>query len=303
MNVEKMFTAIDIHVAGEAFRMIIHSPMQLRTQDIASNQSILENDYAQEKELLLNEPRGHRGINGCMVTPSSRADYAVLFVNHAGEHRFSYSGLMATLTALLETGNISEKANGLYEVETVNGIYTVRAAYVNQTVEKAGVESDDCRVIESAGEDYQLVEVDASRHYAIYSLPESIPAIEMTYLSSIMKWGKQIIAEMDAQSLHGVILMETISSGEIRSVTFEQDGAILRSPGADSTFALYTALAEKGEQPPKLNNHSIFGSQLTAVQARESAQRYSMETQAFITGEHQFLYDPDDPLERGFLLK
>ncbi|WP_085522711.1 proline racemase family protein [Tuberibacillus sp. Marseille-P3662] len=304
MNVEKMFTAIDTHVAGEVFRIILHSPLQFHTQDIASKQSVLEQHYGQEKALLFNEPRGHRGVNGCIVTPSNKADYGVLFVNHNNENRFSYSGLIATLTVLLETGNIAEKDNGLYKVETVNGIYTVYASYHNQVVEETEVKSGDCRLIESTNEEFQLVEVDSSRRYAIYPLPESIPAIDMTYLSSIMNWGKQITIEMAKNSLDGVILkMSTISSGEIRSVTFEKDGAILRSPGVDSTFALCTALAEKKEQPSKLINHSIFGSQLTAVQEEKSGQRYAMAAQAFITGEHQFLYDPDDPLERGFLLK
>lgn len=303
MNVEKMYTAIDSHVAGEAFRMVIHSPMQLRTPEIVLNQSILEQNYTQELALLFDEPRGHRGINGCIVMPSNKADYAVLLVDHAHENRFSYSGLMATLTSLLETCNIAQKADGLYTVETVNGIYTVYASYNNQVVEKTEVKSGDCRLKAPSQRDCQVVEVDGLRNYAIYSLPDSIPAIDMVYLSSIMNWGKQVSLEMDKHSLDGVILMETITPGEIRSVAFEKDGAILRSPGIDSTFALYTALGEKDEQPSKLTNHSIFGSELTAVQKAVSMQRYSIETQAFITGEHQFLYDPDDPLERGFLLK
>ncbi len=167
---------------------------------------------------------------------------------------------------------------------------------------KLRLKSGDCSLIKSNGA-FQLAEVDGLRRYALHSLPESIPAIEMKYLSSIMEWGKQNIAGMEGENIDGMILMESISPEEVRSVTFEMDGAILRSPGVDSTFAIYTALLEKGEQILQIVNHSIFGSQLSAIQDGESAHRFSIETQAFVTGEHQFLYDQEDPLEYGFLLK
>lgn len=297
MNVEKMFTSIDTHVAGEAFRIIIHSPMQLNTWD----QTALEQHYIQEKALLLNEPRGHRGMNGCIVIPSSKAEYAVLFMNHENEDRFSYSGLIATLTALLETGNLTKKDNGTYRVETKRGVYTLYANCVNQVVEKVRVESDFCRLLESK-EDFHLLEVDQARKYLLYSLPASIPALEMEHLSVIMKWGERTVKNQTNKDFNGIILMESIAASDIRSVTFERDGMILRSPGIDSTFAACTLLLDKDETIGKVTNHSIFGSQLTAAVLKESKYRYSLETQAFVTGEHQFIYDQEDPLENGFLL-
>src|SRR5699024_4190136 len=103
MNVEKMFTTIDADVAGGAFRCIVHSTLQLWNKDKPENETKV---YEQARNLVLNEPRGHRGINGCIVEPSNKADVKVLFINQEDKTGFSYSGLIAAITVLLETGNL-----------------------------------------------------------------------------------------------------------------------------------------------------------------------------------------------------
>ncbi|MFC4557717.1 proline racemase family protein [Virgibacillus kekensis] len=301
MNIEKMFTTIDSHVAGEAFRMIIHSPLQYDFRDFQVKQSALHDQYEHEKLLLLNEPRGHRGVNGCIITPSSTSDYGLLFVNHGEEYRFSYSGIIATLTTLLETGNLAPNVNGSYQVETVNGIYTVYADFHNHVVENVRIESGKCKLISSKKTSY-TVEVDNSRKYIISTLPDTIPTLQMRHLSAIVNWGKETLNDLQEESeVEGIILVETISDNETRSVTFEKDGAILRSPGIDSTFAIYTAWLDRYGEIHEFVNRSIFNSQLIASHQGES--KFTLNTRAIITGEHQFIYDKSDPLERGFLLR
>ncbi|UOQ94776.1 proline racemase family protein [Halobacillus shinanisalinarum] len=300
MNVEKMFTTIDTHVAGEAFRMIVHSSITLKEDRVELNGALLEKKFVREKELLLNEPRGHRGINGCMVIPSKIADYGLLFITQENEAPFKYSGLVASITALLETGNLPAKENNLYDIETIHGIQTVCATYENQEVHNVRLQSGECRVVETT-EDYRAVEIDHLRRYFIFDLPELIPSIKMENLSSIMKWGRQTTEKMGHKRFlfDGMIMMEPISENEVRSVTFEKDGNLLRSPGMDSTFAIFTLL----RNGTKLTNQSIFASKLTAHLLDGTNKSYSVETQGFVTGVHQFIYDQEDPLKNGFLLK
>ncbi|WP_099159242.1 proline racemase family protein [Virgibacillus ndiopensis] len=302
MNFEKMFSTIDTHVAGEAFRIIIHSAITLNESSLEMNHASIKEKYVHEKELLLNEPRGHRGMNGLIVAPSRVADFALLFVNHDSGVRFKYGGLVTTVTALLETGNLAKKEDNVYEIETVNGIHLVYATYEDQEVEMVRFESEECRVMETT-EEYELVEIDSNRNYLIYSLPDSIPGIHMDYLSSIIKWGKQTAEKVkNTIQFDGILIRELLVNG-VRSVTFENDGSILRSPGIDSTFAIFTALLNGSGNLTKLTNQSIFDSKLTARLIAGTDNRFSVETRGFVTGTHQFIYDQEDPLKSGFLLK
>lgn len=305
MNYEKMYNTIDTHAAGEAFRIVIQSPIRLSGDDIQAKHDELKNNFSNEKNLLLNEPRGHRGMHGCVVTPSRVADFSLLFFNHQDVSNFKYEGLLATVTALIETGNLNQSADDLYKVETVNGIYTVKALVENQEVTSVSIESESCSEIET-NLDYTVVRVDNDRNYFLYTLPDSIPGIELEQLAKLNRWGLERTTELKNENINysGIVVVESVPflPGKIRSVTFERDGYILRSPGVDSTFAILTALGQKENSESEIENHSIFGSSLTAKRIAADEYRFSLETKAFITGSHEFIFDQDDPLKEGFLL-
>lgn len=306
MQADKMFSTIDTHVAGESFRIIIQSSINLNENDIKLNGQLLQKSYQDEKDFLLNEPRGHRGMNGCIITPSRLADYGLLFFNHNQEVPFKYGGLVASVTALIETGNLKVNETGIYKIETIQGTYEVRAIFENQEVTKVYIESNACKVLEE-NDEYQVVEVDESSSYIISPLPTSIPGIHLDHLSLINKWGKKATEKFANENIpfDGMIITEQMDAAgdKIRSVTFEKDGSILRSPGMESTFANLTALRQSSNEKNQLINYSIFDSSITATCLPGTSNRFSVEIQGFITGMHQFIFDQTDPLKNGFLLK
>lgn len=305
MNFEKMYNTIDTHVGGEAFRIVTQSPIVFQGDDIHANHDKLQHSFINEKNLLLNEPRGHRGMHGCVVVPSSNADLQLLFFNHEAVTNFKYEGLLATITALIETGNLKRTADDCYQVETVNGIHTVKANVEQQEVVAVSIESAACSVVNDNPE-YVMVQVDNARNYLLYTLPDAIPGIELEHLAALNKWGIAKTAELKEENVayEGVVLVESgVSAGsKVRSVTFEKDGYILRSPGVDSTFAILTSMLNMQASPSEIENESIFGSSLTAKVLVEGGCRFSLETEAFVTGSHEFIFDQDDPLKDGFLL-
>ncbi|WP_078593854.1 proline racemase family protein [Evansella clarkii] len=306
MKFEKMYSTIDTHVAGEAFRIIIHSSIVLGKKSLKENAAFVKESYQFEKDLLLNEPRGHRGMNGCIVLPSQKADFALLFLNHDPQVTFQYCGLAAAITALLETGNITEKDSGVYDIETTEGLFTVKAPLDSGEVSKVQLVNKSCDVTDSEGGFIKGV-ADGARHYYIYGLPDSVPALKMEHISSIINWGKHTAERLQSngEATHGFILKEDRHSGEnsVRSVTFGRDGSIIRSPGVDSTVLLYTALMEQLKDRSKFTNESIFDSRLTASFVSGEDNKFSVELKGFVTGIHQFLLDEEDPLRNGFLLK
>lgn len=82
MNILQYFSTIDVHVAGEAFRIVTNSSIKFYEENIEKANDRLRTSFTHEKNLLLNEPRGHRGMHGCLVLPTKLADVRVLFFQH-----------------------------------------------------------------------------------------------------------------------------------------------------------------------------------------------------------------------------
>lgn len=300
MNLAKYFSTIDTHVAGEAFRIVTNSSIKFYTEDVDESAELLKQGFEHEKNLLLNEPRGHRGMHGCLVLPTKLADIRVLFFQHEADNPFKYEGLLAVITALIETGTIERKEDDTYTIETVSGIYTVKATVDNGEVTVASVAIGQSEKIQE-DQTSITIHVDNRRNYIVYSLPDSIPAIELKYLAAIQRWGvEKTKALTDEQRLYeGVILLErSEDENRVRSVTFEKDGYILRSPGIDTSCALLSVMNNHGT----LKNESIFGSYLEVRKVGGEDKNYLIETEAFVTGTHDFVLDEEDPLKAGFLL-
>lgn len=305
MHLATLYSTIDTHVAGEPFRIVTQSPMNLKLgqDDLNRKNEMLQKGFKKEKAFLLNEPRGHRGMTGCIITPSEQADYGLLFFSHEGVE-FKYGGLIASLTALLETGNIPMNQDGIYRVETIYGIYELKAELNDGEVEEVYLESDKATLIERST-DYNVVTVD-SRTYFVFPLPSSIPRIDLEHVSEVTNWGRETVDKFNRERVKfdGIIITEEddASIDQVRSVTFEKDGSILRSANIDSTVAILTAKRHKLPERKQLTNESIFNSSIT-VNYLPDSKKYSTILRAFITGIHEFVYDEDDPFTSGFILK
>lgn len=298
MNFNQCISTIDTHVAGEAFRIVTNSPIRIHEETVEQADKVLRNGFSHEKKILLNEPRGHRGMHGCLVLPAKLADIRVLFFQHGADNSFKYEGLIATITALLEMGNLQKNENNLYTIETIYGAYTVHAVVQHGEVTSVSVESGLCEKVQGT-DDFITIQVDGVRNYAIYPLPSEIPAINPQHLAVIQSWGAKKITEVAGAdtAYEGIILWEQgRTPDQVRSVTFEKDGYILRSPGIDASYALLTMK----DNQTILRNESLFGSYLEV--SRGEGRECKVETEAFVTGTHDFVLDDDDPLQNGFLL-
>ncbi|NBJ69224.1 MULTISPECIES: proline racemase family protein [Clostridia] len=300
MDVNKIMNTYDVHVAGEAFRIIIHSPFHLHMTDCISLEAILKSYFLTEIRMLLNEPRGHRGITGCVVTPSQQADFGIVFLHHYYETYFSYSGLFAALTMLLETGALTISNSGKYAIETSQGIYHLYTNKKGNEIVSMQMDLQMGEVVENTDE-WKRVQVDRLRNYYVFKLPSSIPAISLQHLTPITNWVKSVLRDFHGRGdFTGIILSEAIGEGRFCSVTFEGDGFILRSPGVDSTIALLTVARAKGKKHRQLIHENLVGSRVTATVTDGMC---TVPLRPVLTGEHQFVLQTGDPLEEGFLLK
>lgn len=300
MILEKMLRTMDTQVFGEAYRILIHSPISFEGLDAQVNQKKMDSHFEEEKNLLLNEPRGHRGINGCLVSASVVADYQLLFFRHQDAIDFKYEALLATTAALLEIGHLKHNEDNDYTVETIHGVWHLKAVVKMYEVTGVKMKVAEGTIVDSDPE-ASVVELVSGHRFYVYPLPAMIASLQLPQLSEIMEWGAAQAKELTGQhkSFDGIILKESMRDGHYRSVTFESDGYILRSPGIESSIAI--AASEK-QQIDSLSNQSIFDSNIVIQSVPGNRGFFSVEGVPYITGSHEFILDPEDPLPKGFVL-
>ncbi|MCW9132319.1 proline racemase family protein [Bacillus paramycoides] len=313
MNIQKMYTAVDVHVAGEAFRVIKDVPCKYYYSLEQLNEQC-SGELAEEMKLLLNEPRGFIGLNGCIVAPSihTEVDAAVLFFNHEGSIPLHYGGIVAVITMLLESGYLKKRDSNQYKIETLSGIFSVNAYVEHDEVISVSLESKLCYMVEKDLKidniRYSLIQAD--KVYAVVEKDTYSPKICIENISELKKWGEATLQAIQKQSLIKRLILVDPSSKEenhIKTITFHEDNFIVRSPGFVSTIVSYVNALFKNDfiTGKPFKNESIFNSFITVekVKKEELGYIFRFESRGFITGMQTFLLDPTDPFPTGFLLK
>jgi proline racemase len=317
MNIQKAYTATDVHVAGEVYRIIKDAPF-IHSKSLQELNEQFSLAYEEEINLLLNEPRGFAGLNGCLVVPpfKSGADVAVVFFDHNGTVPMQYGGIVAVITALLESGQLKAKSSNEYSIETVSGIVAVMAVMKDEEVKLVKLKSRPCQILQThvpvsyLDLQTEVALVQADHLYAIFEKEELPFEIEMENLPDIHQWGQKAIEALEGKyAVSRVILLDHTQKGEgkIKTVTFRPDRYIVRSPGFGTLAACSTYLLENGDISAysRIENESIFNGKLTAELSsqRETEYEFIFSARGFITGMQTYVLDPTDPLSAGFLLK
>jgi trans-L-3-hydroxyproline dehydratase len=101
-----VLTAIDAHAAGEPLRILTGGVPELPGATILERRRYLRENLDHLRRALMWEPRGHFDMYGCVLTPpvSPEADVGVLFLHNEGYSTMCGHGVIALVTALLETG-------------------------------------------------------------------------------------------------------------------------------------------------------------------------------------------------------
>ncbi|WP_042353776.1 proline racemase family protein [Bacillus rubiinfantis] len=317
MRLEKTYSTVDVHVAGEVFRILQNTPL-LHYQTLEELNGQFTVNCKEEINLLLKEPRGFSGLNGCLVVPpiNRQADAAVVFFNHEGTIPVHYGGITAVITALLECGELKIRDSNTYTIETLQGMISVTANMVEGEVTAVTVESCTCHLLDSdlplnideERATFTLVETDGL--YAVFEKKDLSINLEIAELAQIQKWGSMILGVLkEKYPVKGVILADEslVEKGRIKTVTFRPDGYIVRSPGFGTTLAGFTSALAKGRilADAPLFNESIFGSELmiSKVKQADAGYRFTLSSRGFITALGTYVLDPTDPLASGFLIK
>jgi trans-L-3-hydroxyproline dehydratase len=336
-----VISTIDAHAAGEPLRVVTGGFPELPGATILERRRYMQAHYDHLRKALMWEPRGHFDMYGAIVTPpvSPEADLGVLFMHNEGYSTMCGHGIIGLVTVLLETGAIpAQGPQTPVTLDTPAGLVRATAYYDAATRRVSRVSfinvasflyARDLSITGRRFSQFNKIKVDIAFGGAFYAVVPverlGLTRLEDLPLSQLVKLGASIKSavsaahpiqhpfEPDLGFLYGTILVGPPRNPAHHSanICIFADREVDRSPtgtGVSARLALHYA---KGELPEgqTIAIESIIGSVFEGkVVGKTKVGPYSaivpeVSGQAAITGRHEFIIDPADPLGMGFLVQ
>ena len=326
---------IDSHTGGEPFRIIVGGMPDVHGSTILERRRYAKENLDHIRQALMLEPRGHPDMYGCIITPPDRpdSDLGVLFLHNEGYSTMCGHGIIALSTVMVETGwiNVKEPVTEIKidspagQIKSFVHVEDGKASKVSFLNVPSFVVELDCTVqVEGIGQvTYDLVFGGAFYAYVkaasvgVECRPENVRELieKGTSIKRAIMQDREIRHPFDEDLgfLYGTIFVDEPQdpSHHSRNVCVFAEGEVDRSPtgtGVSGRLALHHA---RGELPlgQQITIESIIGSTFNGEVVEEtefggySAVIPKVEGTAHITGRHEFLIDPSDPLKDGFFLR
>ncbi len=328
-------TTIDAHTAGEPFRVIIDGFPDLSGETILARRRDARDRFDYLRRALMWEPRGHADMYGCIVTKpvTPGADFGVLFLHNEGFSTMCGHGIIGIATVAVETGMIAvREPETTIHIDTPAGPVTAFAAVADQRVREVRFRNVPSFVL-ALDQEVEVpgpgaVRFDLAFGGAFYAYVAAAPLDlqcvpeESRRLIEIGMQIKRAVAsshaishpfEPDLGFLYGTIFVAPGRSAgaHSRNVCVFAEGEVDRSPtgtGVSGRLALHHARGEIGLNQV-IEIESIIGTRFrgrvveTTTFGPHQAVIPQVAGSAYITGRHEFVIAPDDPLGEGFLLR
>jgi proline racemase/trans-L-3-hydroxyproline dehydratase len=330
---------IDAHAAGEPLRLIVEGLPRPAGTTMLQKREWMRRHVDHLRRALMLEPRGHADMYGAVLTPpvSPGSHAGVLFMHNEGYSTMCGHGVIAVTTLAIERGlveTVGLPVDGRQELtlDTPAGTVYARARVVGSggqprvdSVAFVNVPS----FVYSAGHAVKVrtreLRVDIAFGGAFYAIVDTeaigIP-LDAPRLPELRRMATEIKASLDASvtithpaepgltGLYGVIFTGAPRDPEahLRNLTVFADAEVDRSPCGTGTSAVMAVLDAMGLLPldQAFVHESLIGTLFRGRVPRRTqvgdlpAIVPEIEGSAWITGEHTFLIDDEDPLREGF---
>jgi proline racemase/trans-L-3-hydroxyproline dehydratase len=144
MKVDRFFTVVDCHTGGSSVRLVIGGGPKIPGKTMAEKRDYFRENMDHIRQMLTNEPRGHRGVFLAYLVPPARdeADVGLLFMASGEEvtldtyHDIVGHASISATTALVELGMVAVK-EPITEVniDTPAGLLRARAKFSDGLVD------------------------------------------------------------------------------------------------------------------------------------------------------------------------
>ena len=318
-------TAIDYHTAGEPFRIVTGGVAPIPGKTMLDKRRYAAEHLDRVRQLLVHEPRGHADMYGCFVTDpvDDGAELGVLFFHNDGYSTACGHGTIALATAALETGMLAAREPETeITLDVPSGRLPVVASVAGRRVERVRFRHVPSLVL-AEGLSADGLNVDIAYGGAFYASVEAPFPVEPANVTRFIELGRALKRTLESQHEivhplepelrdgYGVMFWQDEGARRQRNVTVFANGEVDRSPCGSGTSARLALLDRSGAlaRGAAFTHVSVIGTEFEArvVADAEVAGRPAVVTEvagsAHLTGFHQFVLEPDDPLETGFLLR
>jgi len=327
---------IDMHTGGEPLRVIIEGYPEIKGETIIEKRRYVKEKLDNLRKSLMWEPRGHADMYGLLLLPPERpdSDFGVLFMHNEGYSTVCGHATIAITKLAVEAGWVKMiSPRTTIRIDAPCGQLTAYADIVEVNVKRISgdmvpsvvVALDETVEVKGLGE----VTYDLAFGGAFYAYVDArrygIDLTEGNYQELISKGmaikhaimeKKQNVKhpfEEDLGFLYGTIFVGDPydKNNHSRNVCIFANGEVDRSAtgsGVSGRAAIHFA-REELDQGEVISIESIINSTML-VSVREVLEFGQYEAviprvsgKAYITGRHEFLIDPEDPLKEGFILR
>lgn len=329
---------IDAHVGGQPLRLVIEGAPRPRGATPARRREWMRRHADHVRRAVVREPRGHGDLMAAQLADpiAPGAHSGILFMDPLGYPHVSGHGIVAATTIAIERGLFysREAAGGEVPVvwETTAGPIVARAR-VHARGETIRVDSvaftgvpafvhTPGQIVRVAGRELRVDVAYGGQFCAIVDTEAvGIPLIP-SRMPDLRRLGMDIAAAADAAAslvhpsmppIAGVTAVVFTGppqdpEAHLRAVAVSSGGVVNRSPSGTGMTAVMAVLDAMGLLPgdaPFVQEGlagSIFRGRLAGRTLVGDAPAVSIEIEAtaWITGEHTFLMDEDDPFRDGW---
>ena len=328
---------IDAHAAGEPLRLIVDGFPRPQGRTMLDKRAWVKKHNDWIRRGLMFEPRGHINMYGAVLTEPVEADShtGILFMHNEGYSTMCGHGIVAVTTIAIErellfvaedqttvvfdspAGPVRARAT-LVSNRSTRRVESVSFVNVPSFVLHPGV------TVKIAGREVSVDVAFGGAFYAIVDTEAAGLPLSISELPQLRQTGMEIKYAVEAavrvahpfqsslEGIYGTIFTGVAESpdADLRNVTIFADAQVDRSPCGTGTGAVMAVLDAMGliDDDRPFVNESLLGTVFRGrVVERVKVGDYSaivpeIEGSAWITGEHTFIIDENDPLRSGFIL-
>lgn len=330
----RMITTFDTHTGGEPTRIVVNGLPPILGETMAAKKKYMREHLDHFRTLLMGEPRGHRDMFGAILLPSptNQSQYGILFMDGGGYLDMCGHGIIGITTALIEMGMILPvEPETLITFDTPAGLIEARALVKDYEVVEVCVANVPSFVyakdVEIVLPQRGKITLDVSfggNFFAMVKAQDLGLSLHSDNLQKLLQLGIQVkdavnekltVQHPTQKHINTVGLTEIYERPNpslpfSKSVVIFGQGQLDRCPCGTGISATMATLHERGELPLGIEfiNESLIGSQFRGKLLREvkvgsfTAVEPVLIGKAYLTGIHQFVIDPKDPLKYGFVL-
>lgn len=328
-------SAIDVHTGGEPFRVVTGGFPALPGDTILAKRRWVKAHIDHLRTALMWEPRGHADMYGCIVTPpvTPEADIGLLFMHNEGYSTMCGHGIIAITKVALETGLLPMKTpETTIRIDSPAGLITASARVSGSEVSCVRFRNVPSFVL-SMDETVEVPELGRLRYdiafggafYAYVKAKDAnvrcIPDDFRLLIEKGTAIKRAIMAhrsiphpfEPELGFLYGTIFTGPPQAADAHSrhVCIFAEGEVDRSPTGTGVSGRLAIRHSRGELAlgESMVIESIIGSRFSGrAMATTTYGQYpaiipEVEGTAHIIGRHEFIIDPSDPLQNGFILR